>query len=182
MPTPVTSPSVETLYGLIRTIPDFPVKGVMFRDITPLLADPQGMRRAIAAMIEPFKDQAITHVVGVEARGFIFGALVAAELDAAFVPVRKQGKLPARTIAQSYELEYGRATLEIHADCFAGQAEPRVLFVDDVLATGGTAAAAIDLARQAGGNVVGAAFLIELLALSGRERLPGIHVHAVLSY
>ncbi|HEX6988871.1 MAG TPA: adenine phosphoribosyltransferase [Bacillota bacterium] len=166
----------------IRDIPDFPVQGILFRDITPLLADHAALSRAVGELAGPFRAAGVTHVVGVEARGFIVGALVAAELGAGFVPVRKQGRLPSRTISRSYTLEYGQAVLEIHEDAFAGRDGARALFVDDVLATGGTAAAGIDLARRAGAGVAGAAFLIELAELGGRERLPGVEVHTLIRY
>lgn len=173
---------MHELARYIRDIPDFPVQGILFRDITPLLADPEALRRAVDELADPYRDAGVTHVVGVEARGFIIGVLVAAQLNAGFVPVRKKGRLPYRTIAQAYQLEYGEAVLEIHEDAFANRPGARALFVDDVLATGGTAAAGIDLARRAGAEVVGAAFLIELRALGGRERLKGIEAHTLIRY
>ncbi len=163
----------------IRTILDFPQKGVVFRDLTPLLADPAALREAVAALIAPFRDGAVEVVAGMEARGFIFGALAAWELGAGFVPLRKPGKLPAEVEAVTYELEYGTATLEVHRDALSRGR--RVLLVDDVLATGGTAAASVDLMARLGAELVGCAFLVELLALGGRRRLAGQRVHAVLS-
>lgn len=167
----------------IRSIPDFPAPGILFRDITPLLADANALRDAARRMAQPFQQAGITHVVGVEARGFILGALVADNLGAGFVPVRKEGKLPYETISAQYELEYGTATLEIHKDAFSGRDEPAtVLLVDDVLATGGTASAGIDLARRAGANVAGASFLMELTELNGRSRLQGLQVATIIKY
>ncbi|MBS0394885.1 MAG: adenine phosphoribosyltransferase [Proteobacteria bacterium] len=163
----------------IRTILDFPQKGVVFRDLTPLLADPAALRAAVAALIEPFRGESVEVVAGMEARGFIFGALAAWELGAGFVPLRKPGKLPAEVEAVTYELEYGTATLEVHRDALSRGR--RVLLVDDVLATGGTAAASVDLMARLGAELVGCAFLVELLALGGRRRLAGQRVHAVLS-
>lgn len=170
------------LADYIRSIPDFPAPGILFRDITPLLANAELLARAAELMAEPFRQDHVTHVVGVEARGFIFGALVARNLGAGFVPIRKQGKLPFATIGAEYNLEYGTAVLEIHRDAFANHSSPKVLLVDDVLATGGTAKAGIDLARQAGATVVGASFLVELTALQGRSRLHGVPVAAVIQY
>lgn len=162
----------------IRAIPDFPQRGVVFRDLTPLLGDPAALRAAMAALLAPFRGDRIEVVAGMEARGFIFGALAAWELGAGFVPLRKPGKLPAEVEAVTYDLEYGRATLEVHRDALA--AGCRVLIVDDVLATGGTAAASVDLVRRLGAELVGCAFLVELAALNGRARLAGERVHAVL--
>ncbi|MBS0375625.1 MAG: adenine phosphoribosyltransferase [Proteobacteria bacterium] len=162
----------------IRAIPDFPQRGVVFRDLTPLLGDPAALRAAMAALLAPFRDDRIEVVAGMEARGFIFGALAAWELGAGFVPLRKPGKLPAEVEAVTYDLEYGRATLEVHRDALA--AGCRVLIVDDVLATGGTAAASVDLVRRLGAELVGCAFLVELAALNGRARLAGERIHAVL--
>lgn len=170
------------LRAYIRSIPDFPVPGVLFRDITPLLQAPAAFQEAVRRLAEPFAGAGITAVVGAEARGFIFGVPVAQALGAAFVPIRKQGRLPYRTYAREYELEYGRAVLEIHQDAFKDGLGARVLLVDDVLATGGTAAACLDLIRLAGGQPVAAAFLIELAALGGRERLKPLPTHAVIVY
>jgi len=161
----------------IRDVPDYPQPGIVFKDITPLLAD--GL--AFAAMIEALAEgrEAVTKVAGIEARGFILAAPVAYVLGAGFVPVRKQGKLPAQTHAQSYALEYGEATIEVHIDAF-GPGD-RVLIVDDVLATGGTAAATAELVRRAGATVAGIVVLLEIGFLAGRAKLPGLDVHALLA-
>jgi adenine phosphoribosyltransferase len=164
----------------VHDVPDFPQPGVVFKDISPLLADRVAFSAAIDAMVGRFGRGAIDTVVGIEARGFILGAAVAYHAAAGFVPVRKAGKLPRSTAAAEYALEYGRATIEVHSDAFApGE---RVLVVDDVLATGGTAAAAVDLIRAAGADVVGLSVLIELGFLGGRRRLPGLDVQALLTY
>src|SRR5690348_15621761 len=165
------SGSVETLASRIRSVPDFPIPGILFRDITTLLQDAEGFKQAVDAMVEPFRSDHVDLVVGVESRGFIFATPVAYALGAGFVPVRKLGRLPAQSIRAEYELEYGTNTLEIHAD--AARPGQRVLLVDDLLATGGTAAAAVDLIKRLGAEVVGMAFLIELEDLKGRERLGG---------
>ena len=167
------------LEDYIRTIPDFPQPGVMFRDLTPLLADARALRTAIGELVLPFRDANVEIVAGMEARGFIFGALVAWQLGAGFVPLRKPGKLPAEVEAVTYELEYGTATLEVHRDAL-GRGR-RVLLVDDVLATGGTAAASVDLVTRLGAELVGCAFLVEIAALAGRTRLGGQRVHVVLT-
>lgn len=153
---------------LIRDIPDFPRPGVVFKDITPLLADADGYAAAVDALAAPWRGVALDAVLGIEARGFILGAALARALGTGFVPIRKPGKLPARTHAQEYELEYGSDRLEIHADAVAPGA--RVLLVDDVLASGGTLQAALALAQRQGADVVGASVLIELVALQGRAR------------
>jgi adenine phosphoribosyltransferase len=163
----------------IRDIPDFPKPGILFKDITPLLADAAAFRAAIDALIEPFRGR-VDLVLGIESRGFIVGAAAAYALGTGIAVVRKPGKLPYRTHQASYELEYGTDSLEIHHDAL--DHETRVLLVDDLLATGGTASAAVDLVRQCGGRVVGCAFLIELTALGGRARLAGHEVHALISY
>jgi adenine phosphoribosyltransferase len=171
---------MEDLKSKIRHVPDFPKAGILFYDITTLLQDPLGFRSAIDSLATPFADQGIDLVVGIESRGFIFGAAVADRIGAGFAPVRKPGKLPSRTKTASYALEYGSDSLEIHDDAIrAGQ---RVLIVDDLLATGGTAKATSDLVTALGGKVHAIAFLIELLALNGRDRLTGYNVHAVLQY
>src|SRR5256714_7016963 len=171
---------IETLKPLIREIPDFPKKGILFRDITPLLADPSGIALAVELLANPFRGKNIDLVVGAESRGFIFGTAVACCLSAGFVLVRKPGKLPHKKISMTYDLEYGKDTLEMHADSIvAGQ---RVLIVDDLLATGGTMQACCDLVRHLGGEVVGIAVLIELAGLGGRERIAPTPVHAVLQY
>ena len=169
-----------TLVRYIRDIPDFPRPGILFRDITPLLADPQAFPAAIDAMCEPFDEAGVEYVAAVEARGFIFGAAAAARLRAGFVPIRKKGKLPCQTESTTYELEYGMDTLEMHRDALRPGA--RVLMVDDLLATGGTMRAACQLVEKVGGQVVGVTCLIELTALHGRERLAGYDVHAVIRY
>jgi adenine phosphoribosyltransferase len=171
---------MEDLKARIRHVPDFPKAGILFYDVTTLLRDPSGFRTTIDAMATPFLGRNIDLVVGVESRGFILGAAVADRLTAGFVPVRKLGKLPAATIRASYDLEYGSDTLEMHGD--AVQPGQRVLIVDDLLATGGTARATVSLVKQAGGTVEGIAFLIELIALDGRAKLAGESVSAVLQY
>jgi adenine phosphoribosyltransferase len=171
---------MDSLKEKIRSVPDFPKAGILFYDITTLLQDPAGLRAAIDSMVLPFKDQGIELVVGIESRGFIFGSAVADRIGAGFSPIRKPGKLPARTVRCTYELEYGTDCLEMHDD--AVQKGQRVLIVDDLLATGGTARAAIHLVRQLGGHVHALAFLIELVALNGRDKLEGERVHSVLKY
>ena len=158
-------------YSLIRDIPDFPQPGIGFKDITPLLADADGFAAAIEAMAAPWRGIALDAVFGIESRGFILGAALASVLGTGFVPIRKPGKLPARTHAQEYQLEYGSDRLEIHADAMPPGAQ--ILVVDDVLATGGTLQAALALARQQGAQVVGAAVLVELESLHGRARWDG---------
>ena len=164
----------------IRHVADFPKSGILFYDITTLLQDAAGLRAAIDSLAKPFKDDRIDVVVGVESRGFIFGAAVADRLGAGFVPVRKPGKLPSAVVRESYALEYGTDTLEMHQDAIKkGQ---RVLIVDDLLATGGTARATAQLVKAIGGHVHALAFLIELGGLDGRAQLPGERVHATLKY
>ena len=171
---------MQQLKKKIRHVPDFPKTGILFYDITTLLKDPQGFKDTVDGLTEPFRKQDIDVVVGIESRGFILGAPMADRLGVGFVPVRKPGKLPASTIVQNYELEYGSDSLEIHEDAIAsGQ---RVLIVDDLLATGGTACAAKDLVIQAGGNVVGMGFLIELEFLDGRKRLGDTPLFVALKY
>ena len=161
-------------------MPDFPKPGILFYDITTLLRDPVGLTAALDALTEPFRDQRIDLVVGIESRGFILGAAIADRLRAGFVPVRKPGKLPSSTIQQTYDLEYGSDTLEIHDDAIEpGQ---RVLIVDDLLATGGTARATLDLVTKTGGDVVGLAFLVELQFLNGRARLGDAPLFVALQY
>ena len=174
---PYVAGGSASLSDLIRDIPDFPRPGVSFKDITPLLADPKAFAGTVDAMTEPFRDKRVDKVIGIEARGFIIAAPVALALGAGFVPVRKAGKLPSRTEALSYALEYGEAILEIHADAIApGQ---RVLVIDDLLATGGTAAATITLVERLGGTVSCLAVLIELAGLGGAASLEG-HPHVAL--
>jgi adenine phosphoribosyltransferase len=165
---------------LIRDIPDYPKPGIVFKDITPLLASRDAFRAATDAMAAPFVDDGITHVVAIESRGFILGGPVAQWLGTGFVPVRKPGKLPARTRRETYDLEYGTDTLEIHADACGDQA--RVLIVDDVIATGGTADATRRLVESLGATVVGFSFLIALSFLPGRERLGSRNVRSLITY
>jgi adenine phosphoribosyltransferase len=171
---------MDALKTRIRHVPDFPKPGILFYDVTTLLRDPEGFRLAIDAMSEPYGNQGISLVVGIESRGFILGSAVADRIGAGFVPVRKVGKLPSTTIRASYALEYGTDSLEMHSDAIEkGQ---KVLVVDDLLATGGTARATVDLVRQLGGDVHGVSFLIELAGLNGRSKLQGEKVRAVLEY
>jgi adenine phosphoribosyltransferase len=170
---------ISRLKSLIRDIPDFPKKGILFRDITPLLADAAGFALAVELLANPFRAKNIDLVVGAESRGFIFASAVACCLSAGFAPVRKPGKLPAPKLAITYDLEYGQDTLEIHADAIVkGQ---RVLVIDDLLATGGTMKACCDLVEKLGGTIAGVAVLIELLALKGRAKIPH-EIHAVIQY
>ena len=171
---------MDQLKAKIRHVPDFPKAGILFYDITTLLQDPQGLHLAIDGLAIPFSDSKIDIVVGVESRGFIFGSAVADRIGAGFSPVRKPGKLPYSTVRASYDLEYGTDALEIHAD--AVRRGQRVLIVDDLLATGGTARATIELVKGLGGIVVGLAFLIELVELGGRKKLDGENVISVLKY
>jgi adenine phosphoribosyltransferase len=171
---------MDNLKTKIRHVPDFPKAGILFYDITTLLQDAAGFRMAIDSLALPFRDQGIDVVVGIESRGFIFGAAVADRIGAGFTPVRKPGKLPSTTVRATYDLEYGTDALEIHNDG-VGKGQ-RVLIVDDLLATGGTARATTDLVKKLGGQVHALAFLIELVALGGRAKLEGEKVHAVLQY
>jgi adenine phosphoribosyltransferase len=171
---------MEHLKTRIRNVPDFPKAGILFYDITTLLQEASGLRAAIDSIATPFMDAGIEVVVGIESRGFIFGAAVADRIGAGFIPVRKPGKLPSKTVRQTYALEYGTDTLEMHEDAVSkGQ---RVLIVDDLLATGGTAHATADLVEGVGGHVQAFAFLIELVALNGRAQLGSATVHSVLKY
>ena len=166
----------------IRTVPDYPKAGIQFRDVTTLLGDAGAFRAAVDAMVFPHAGKKIDKVAGIEARGFILGGAVAHQLSVGFVPIRKKGKLPRETITQAYELEYGVDEVEIHADAVAP--EERVLLVDDLIATGGTAEAAVLLLRQAGAKVIGASFVIDLPALGGAERLTalGVSTAALVSF
>jgi len=171
---------LEALKDKIRHVPDFPKPGILFYDVTTLLRDPDGFRMAIDSLASPYEGRGIAAVVGIESRGFILGSAVADRIGAGFIPVRKIGKLPAACIRATYELEYGTDSLEMHRDAIEkGQ---RVLVVDDLLATGGTARATIDLVKELGGVVEGIAFLIELVALNGRAKLKGERIQAVLQY
>ena len=172
--------SAESLRQQIREIPDFPKPGILFYDITTLIAQAEPFREAIELMTDPFRDDHVDVVVGMESRGFIFSAPMALHLNAGFVPVRKLGKLPAETISVEYDLEYGTNTLEVHRDAIrAGQ---NVLVVDDLLATGGTVLGTIDLVEQLGGEIVGLSFLVELGFLGGREHLDGHRINSVITY
>ncbi len=168
------------LRAAIRDIPDFPTPGILFKDITPLLLDPEAIDAAVTGLAEWARALNVEFVVAAEARGFILGAAIARELRAGFVPARKPGKLPHQTVSAEYILEYGVDALEVHADAIAHGA--RVLIHDDLLATGGTARALADLVEQIGGEVVGCAFLVELGFLGGREKLAGFDVHALITY
>ena len=170
----------QQLAAKIRTIPDFPKPGIVFRDITTLLRDPEGYAAAIDAMSAPIRAWKPDIIVGIESRGFIFGAPIARDLGIGFVPVRKLGKLPADTISVEYDLEYGKNVLEIHRDAL--KAGERVVIVDDVLATGGTVAGTVRLVEQLGAQVVGISFLAELPALGGRARLPDGIVSAIIPF
>ena len=171
---------MEALKSLIRHIPDYPKPGILFYDITTLLRDGDGFRQAVDAVVDPYRAVPIDLVVGIESRGFILGAAVADRLGVGFVPVRKPGRLPSQTVSVSYELEYGVDALEMHHDAVAPN--KKVLIVDDLLATGGTAQATVSLVKQGGAQVVGLSFLIELEELSGRSKLEGEQVTAVLRY
>ena len=171
---------MSDLRALIRDIPDFPKPGIVFKDITPLLLDPGGLKRAVDGLAQWARPLDVELVVAAEARGFILGGALARELDAGFVPARKPGKLPHDTVSAEYILEYGIDALEMHADALRGGA--RVLVHDDVLATGGTARATVDLVESAGAHVVGCGFLVELGFLEGRTKLDGHDVHALVTY
>ncbi|WP_410901516.1 adenine phosphoribosyltransferase [Rhodovulum sp. FJ3] len=172
----------NSVQDYIRTIVDFPHEGIMFRDVTTLFSDPRGFRMAIDQMLLPYAGMAIDKVIGLEARGFILGGAIAHQLTKGFVPVRKKGKLPGTTISEEYQLEYGQAVVEIHDDAI--QPGERVLLVDDLLATGGTAEAGIKLVERLGGQIVGCAFIVDLPDLGGRARLEGMgmDVHALCAY
>ena len=171
---------MQDLKATIREIPDWPKKGILFYDVTTLLKNASAFREAVDALIAPFREREIDLVAGIEARGFIFAPIVAYALRAGFVPVRKPGKLPASTHRATYQLEYGTDSLEIHQDAIRpGQ---RVVIVDDLIATGGTARAVADIARQMGANVVALAFLVELEFLKGRDKLPDYEIVSILKY
>lgn len=171
---------MDDIRNAIRDIPDFPKPGIIFKDITPVMLNPAIFRKAIAVFAERNLQKKIDKIAGIEARGFIFGSALAFELDRGFVPVRKKGKLPGDTVEKSYDLEYGTATIEVHADAI--QPGERVLVIDDLLATGGTAEATIHLVEQLGGIVAGCDFLVELGFLDGRKRLQGYDVFAPIVY
>lgn len=171
---------MDVLKAKIRHVPDFPKAGILFYDVTTLLRDPEGLKLAVDGLTAPFRDRGIDLVVGIESRGFILGAAVADRIGAGFVPVRKLGKLPSQTVRASYSLEYGTDSLEIHSD--AVEPGQRVVIIDDLLATGGTAAATVGMVRQLGGQVEGIGFLIELLELNGRRKLEGENITALLQY
>jgi adenine phosphoribosyltransferase len=176
----VESKYVEELKKLIREVPDYPKPGILFYDLTTLLKDKRGFHLLVDGLCEHYADQKVDIVVGVEARGFIFAPALAYRLGAGFVPVRKPKKLPSATAKVTYDLEYGTDTLEIHKDAI--QPGQSVILSDDLLATGGTAAATVDLVRQLGGNVIGAAFAVELNFLNGRAKLPGVDVFSMIRY
>lgn len=176
----VTVSLTDRIRSSIRDVPDFPKPGILFKDVTPVLADPELLREIIRTFSDGARALGAVKVVGIESRGFIFGTPVAAELGVGFVPVRKKGKLPWACEAVSYALEYGEATVEIHKDAI--QPGERVVLIDDLLATGGTAAAAVELVRRLGGEVVEAQFLLELGFLNGRQALPGVPVQSLITY
>jgi adenine phosphoribosyltransferase len=171
---------MEHLKALIRDVPDFPMEGILFRDVTPLLRDPSGLRQVVDAFAARYRGQGIDVVAGIESRGFLFGAPLALALGVGFVPIRKLGKLPADRITREYALEYGTNALEMHRD--AVNPGERVLLIDDLLATGGTARAASELIEELGARVAEIAFVIELAFLNGRAALDGRPVHALLAY
>lgn len=173
---------MKTVQDYIRTIPDFPHEGIMFRDVTTLFSDPRGFRVAIDQLLHPYAGQPIDKVVGLEARGFILGGAIAHQLSLGFVPIRKKGKLPGKTIEQDYTLEYGTATMEVHDDAL--QPGEKVLLVDDLFATGGTAEAGIKLIERMGAEVIGCAFVIDLPDIGGRAKLEslGMNVHALCQF
>ena len=173
---------MKTVKDYIRTIVDFPHEGIMFRDVTTLFSDPRGFRMCIDQMLHPYAGQPIDKVVGLEARGFILGGTIAHQLGTGFVPIRKKGKLPGTTISQDYTLEYGEAIVEIHDDAIS--AGERILVVDDLLATGGTAEAGIKLIERLGGDIIGCAFVVDLPELGGRKKLDamGMDVHVLCEF
>lgn len=175
-------PAQKDIKDYIRTIVDFPHEGIMFRDVTTLFADPRGLRLAVDQLLDPYVGTRIDKVVGLEARGFILGGAIAHQLSVGFVPIRKKGKLPGTTISQEYKLEYGEAIVEVHDDAI--QAGEKILLVDDLLATGGTAEAGIKLVERLGGEIVGCAFVIDLPELGGRQKLldMGMDVHTLCAF
>jgi adenine phosphoribosyltransferase len=179
---PLESAPVEDLKQLVRTIPDYPKKGILFRDVTTLIGNAQGFKAAIEEMAAPFAGAGVEAVAGIEARGFILGGAIAVRLGCGFVPMRKKGKLPWKTIGQEYTLEYGVDIIEMHEDAVAKS--QRILIVDDLIATGGTAEAAVKLVRRSGGEVVGATFIIDLPDLGGMAKLAGLDVrtHKLMAF
>ena len=171
---------MKQLKAKIRDIQDFPIKGIIFKDITPLVQDPESLRLAISALIAPYRDANITAVAGMEARGFIFGTLAAWELNVGFIPLRKPGKLPYDVQSVDYQLEYGNASLEVHIDAI--NPGDRILLIDDLLATGGTAKASCQLVEKLGGKVVACGFVIELEMLNGRDQLADYPIHSLIKY
>ena len=173
---------MKTVQDYIRTIVDFPHEGILFRDVTTLFSDPRGFRMAVDQMLHPYAGEQIDKVVGLEARGFILGGAIAHQLGTGFVPIRKKGKLPGATISQEYKLEYGAAVVEVHDDAI--QAGERILLVDDLLATGGTAEAGIKLVERLGGEIMGCAFIVNLPDLGGSEKLKsmGMDVHVLCDF
>ncbi len=176
----MTDPAKIDLKSYLRDIPDFPKPGILFKDITPLLSAPEAFGAAIDRLADHYRGRSIDTIAAAEARGFIFGAPLALRLNAGFVPIRKPGKLPYATVAMEYQLEYGKDRLEVHSDAFAKS--HRILLIDDVLATGGTMRACCDLVKQAGAELVGCAFILELSFLHGREKLAPIDVFSLVSY
>ena len=173
---------MDNLKSLIRTIPDYPKPGIMFRDVTTLFADAQGFKATIARLSEPYQTEPVDAVAGIEARGFILGGAVADRLGCGFIPIRKKGKLPHKTVAQEYTLEYGTDVIEIHADAI--KPGERVVIVDDLIATGGTAEAAIKLIEHVGGHIIGAAFVVDLPEIGGRRKLEdlGVSCHVLMDF
>ena len=171
---------MDTIRSLIRDVPDFPMPGIVFKDITPLFKNPEAMKSMTRQFVKLYRGKSIDVVAGIESRGFIVGTPLAMEMDIPFVPIRKEGKLPCETVKGSYKLEYGQATIEMHKDAIApGQ---RVLIIDDLLATGGTAAASIDLIERVGGEVVSCGFVVELSFLKGRDKLPQGKVESLVTF
>ena len=172
--------SCEFIKSKVRSIPDWPIEGVIFRDITTLLHDPRAHREVCAIFYERYANQQIDKIVGIDARGFLFGSVLAYKLDIGFVPIRKKGKLPYRTISESYTLEYGEETVEIHADALSEN--ERVVIIDDLMATGGTIAAAVNLVEKLGGEIVECAFVLELPDLGGKAKLNGQKVFSIVEF
>jgi len=169
---------MNSLESLIRDVPDFPQEGIVFKDITPLLADPTGLQEAVGLLVEPFTGSGVDLICGTESRGFIFGTAAAVQMGVGFVPIRKPGKLPCKSIAVEYELEYGTDAVEMHADAI--QPGQNILMIDDLLATGGTMEASCRLVEQLGGRICGVSFVVELCFLNGRERLGHYTIHSLI--